>query len=84
MDYRIHILILLVSQINEKSFELTAGCTLILFFGLLIFSAIAGSDSDVAKVKSDSIPSMKELKLPPSIRKHLDKVIQAKKDKGKT
>jgi protease-4 len=27
---------------------------MILFFGLLIFSAIAGSDSDVAKVKSDS------------------------------
>ncbi|HRZ74012.1 MAG TPA: S49 family peptidase, partial [Flavobacterium sp.] len=28
---------------------------MILFFGLLIFSAIAGSDSDVAKVKSDSV-----------------------------
>jgi len=28
---------------------------MILFFGLLIFSVIAGSDSDVAKVKSDSV-----------------------------
>jgi len=33
MDYRIHILILLVSQINEKSFELTTSYTLFLFIG---------------------------------------------------